>query len=158
MYKRKGFSLVEAMIATSIVTIAAGGVLLPFTTGMSMQQEGKKHTLAAKLASDKMEEIIANPFDQIVSTYNGYSDGKDDDYSESYGDMENWSDSKLVGDIYSNFSREVECHYVYVDQQAGQESPIFILATVKVYYSQREIANITMLIGEYDESSAIDFL
>ena len=150
MYKRKGFSLVEAMIAVSIVTIAAGGVLLPFTTGMSMQQEGKKHTLAAKLASDKMEEIIASPFDQIVSTYNGYS--------EDDGEMEDWSGSELVGGLYSNYSREVECHYVYVDQQAGQESPIFILATVKVYYSQREIANITMLIGEYDESSAIDFL
>ena len=63
---------------------------------------------------------------------------------------------------YSNFSRKVECQYVYVDQQAGEKDPIFILTTVNVYYSGRKIADTKMLIGEYDDddddSSKIDFL
>ena len=141
MYKRKGFSLVEAMIATSIVTIAAGGVLLPFTTGMSMQQEGKKHTLAAILASAKMEEIIADPFDQIVSANDDYSDGNEE--------IIDWSDSKLVGGIYSNYSREVSCNYIYTAQESGTGNPVYILVNVKVFYNDKEVVSINRLISKY---------
>ena len=63
---QKGFSLAEAMIATVVLGIAAAGVLLPFTSGATVRAEGMRRTLAAKLASDLMEEIIGTEFDQII--------------------------------------------------------------------------------------------
>ena len=49
---RKGFSLAEAMMATVVLSIAAAGVLLPFTSGARVRAEGMRRTLGAKLASD----------------------------------------------------------------------------------------------------------
>jgi hypothetical protein len=101
-----------------------------------------------------MEEIVNTSFDEIVSTYDGYT--------EAQGQVRDAAGEVFTDSNYSRFSREAECNYVYVGQQAGQEDPIFILATVKLYYGDREIVSITMLIGEYDdeddESWTIDFL
>jgi len=60
-----GFTLAEAMMATVILGMAAAGILLPFTTGAKVQAEGIRRTLAAKLASDLMEQIISTPSAQV---------------------------------------------------------------------------------------------
>ena len=147
---QNGFSLIEAMLATVILGIAATTIILPFTTGAAVQNEGVHRTLAAKLATDLMEQIISTPFYDIEGDYDGYD--------EKEGEIEDFQGQLFTGPDYANFSRKAECDYVYVGQQTGLQAPTFILATVKVYYWGREIANISMLIGEYDDESTIDFL
>ena len=137
---QKGFSLAEAMMATVVLGIAAAGVLLPFTSGAAVQAEGMRRTLAAKLASDLMEEIIRSPFGDIVDNYDGYA--------EAQGQVKDASGVVFTDLNYANFSRDVSCEQVYVPQESEDGESKFIRATVRVYYSGGQIAIIRRLISE----------
>jgi prepilin-type N-terminal cleavage/methylation domain-containing protein len=137
---REGFTLAEAMMAIVVLAIAAGGVLLPFTSGAAVRAEGTHRTLAAKLASDLMEEIIQTPFDQIVASYDGYA--------EPQGQVED-ANGVIFADLnYANFSRDASCIYVYVPQESGVEAPKFIRASVRVAYNGDEIISLSRLISK----------
>jgi type II secretory pathway pseudopilin PulG len=130
---REGFTLAEAVIATVVLGIAAVGVLLPFTSGVSVRAEGERRTLGAKLASDLMEEIIKTPFDEIISTYGTYT--------EPQGGVKDANDVVFSDPAYANFSRGVSYEY-----DAGQ--PYFIIVTVWVKYNGKEIVTLKRLISE----------
>ena len=136
--KDKGFTLAEAMIATVILGIAAAGVLMPFTSGLQVRAEGRRRTLAAKLAADLMEEIINIPSGQIVDGY---------ERVELQGQVKDATGAIFTDLNYANFSRDVSCEYVYVPQESGVAEANFILVTVRVYYSGREIVSLRRLIS-----------
>ena len=136
--KTKGFSLIEAMLATVVLGFAAAGVLLPFVSGASVRAEGMQRTLAAKLASDFMDKIVLTPFEQIIDTYDGYS--------ELQGQVTDSAGVVFTDFNYSNFSRDVSCESVYVTQETGSGEAKFILATVRVYYQGSEIIALKRLI------------
>jgi len=127
-------------MAVVVLGIAAAGVLLPFTSGSAVRAEGMRRTLGARLASDLIEKIINTPFDQIVSSYDGYA--------EPQGQVKDTGGTVFTDSNYANFSRDVSCAYVYVPQESGDSEAKFICATVRVYYSGREIAIINRLISE----------
>ena len=139
---RRGFTLAEAMMATVVLGIAAAGVLLPFTSGAAVRAEGMRRTLAAKLASDLMEEIVNTAFGDIVSRYDGYA--------EPQGQIKDASGAVFTDSNYANFSRDASCVNVDVpvSPTGFSEDVGFIRATVRVYYSGREIAIINRLISE----------
>jgi prepilin-type N-terminal cleavage/methylation domain-containing protein len=132
-----GFTLAEAMIATVILGIAAAGILLPFTSGQTVRAEGVHRTLGAKLAADLMEKIVNTPFNQIVAGYN---------YSEAKGQVKDSAGVVFTDLSYANYSRDASCSSVYVPQESGTGQSKFILATVRVYYSGKQIAIINRLI------------
>ncbi len=136
-----GFTLAEAMLAMVILGMAAAGVLLPFSSGASVQAEGTRSTLAAKLASDLVEKAINTPFDEIVANYNK---------SESQGQVKDSQGNVFTDPAYLNFSRTVTSEYVDVPISPGVSSSGlgFILVTVQVNYSGREMATLTRLISE----------
>ena len=132
--------MAEAMIAIVVLSIATAGVLLPFMSGAAVQAEGAHRTLAAKLAGDLMEEIIQTPFDQILTSYDGYA--------EAQGQVKDASGAVFADSNYANFSRDVSCVYVYVPQESGAEESKFIRATVRVRYNGNEIASLSRLISK----------
>ena len=67
--KNEGFTLAEAMISLVILSIVTAGLIIPFASSAAVQQQGCNQTIAAKLASDLVEQIINTNFSQIVSTY-----------------------------------------------------------------------------------------
>ena len=127
-------------MATVVLGIAAAGVLLPYTTGATVQAEGMRRTLGIKLASDLMQEIINTPFDQIVAVY--------DTYSEAEGQVKDAGGLVFTDSNYIRFSRNSICNYVYVPQESGTGVSTFILITVRVYYSGNEIVVINRLVSE----------
>jgi prepilin-type N-terminal cleavage/methylation domain-containing protein len=137
---RDGFTLAEAMIAMVILGMAAAGVLLPFSSGASVQAEGIRSTLAATLASDLIEQIVDTPFDQITGKYN---------YSESQGQVKDAEGHVFTDPAYKNFSRSVSSDYADVPVSPGVYSTDteFILVTVQVNYSGRPMATIKRLIS-----------
>ncbi len=139
---RKAFSLAEAMMATVVLSIAAAGVLLPFVSGAAVQAEGAHRTLAAKLASDLMEEIISTPFNNIITEYGTYT--------ETQGHIIRDFDTgvEFTDPMYANFSRDVSCEEVYVPQESGAEESKFIRATVRVRYNGNEIVSLSRLISK----------
>jgi len=140
MKNAKAFTLAEAMMATVVLGIAAAGVLLPFTRGAAVQAEGMRRTLGAKLASDLMQEIINTPFNQIVAAYGAFS--------EAQGQVKDAGGVVFTDSNYAMISRESICNYVYVTQESGTGVAKFILITVRVYYSGKEIAIINRLVSE----------
>ena len=134
---KKGFSLVEALLATALLGIVATGVILPFTSAAVVRAEGPKRTLAAKLACDLMEAVINTPFDQIVANYN---------YSESEGGIRDAGGVVFTDPGYARFSRSVSSNYVTISQETGAGQVKYILATVNVYYDGQQIAVINRLI------------
>jgi prepilin-type N-terminal cleavage/methylation domain-containing protein len=138
--RQKGFTLAEAMLATVVLGIAAAGILLPFTTGATVQAEGMRRTLGIKLASDLMQEIVNTPFDQIVADYGAYS--------ETEGQVKDAGGVVFTDLNYARFSRNSICNYVYVPQESGAGVSKFILITVQVYYGGKEIAIINRLVSE----------
>lgn len=138
---RYGFTLAEAMLAMVILGMAAAGVLLPFSSGASVQAEGLRSTLAAKLASDLVEQVINTSFDDIINDFN---------YSESQGQVKDAQGNVFTDPAYLNFSRTVSCEYVDVPVSPGVYSSDigFILVTVQVNYSGRPMAKLNRLISE----------
>jgi type II secretory pathway pseudopilin PulG len=140
MKNAKAFTLAEAMIATVVLGIAAAGVLLPFTSGAAVRAEGMRRTLGAKLASDLIQEIVNTPFNQIVAAYGTFS--------EAQGQVKDAGGIVFTDSNYAMFSRDSMCNYVYVSQESGTGVAKFILITVRVYYSGKEIAIINRLVSE----------
>lgn len=138
----RGFTLAEAMVATVVLAIAAAGVLMPFVAGTSVRVEGQRRMLAAKLAGDLMEQIIntikTDP-NEIVTPWS---------YSETQGQVTDVTGAVFSDPVYSSYSREAACEYVYLAQESGDDEPLFIRATVKVYYNGRETASISRLISK----------
>ncbi len=127
-------------MATVVLGIAAAGVLLPFTSGATMQAEGMRRTLGAKLASDLLQEIVNTPFDQIVAAYGAYS--------EAEGQVKDAAGVVFTDSNYARFSRNSTCNYVYVPQESGTGVSTFILITVRVYYGGNEIVVVNRLVSE----------
>ena len=139
--RRAGFTLVEATMALVLLGLAAAGVLLPFSNGASVQAEGLRMTLAAKLADDLLERIVATPPGQIVQTYN---------YAEAQGQVTDASGNVFTDPMYANFSRTVACYdNVYVPQQSGPPLPSdFLLVSVQISYQGRQMATLSRLISK----------
>jgi len=126
-------------MAVVILGIAAAGVLLPFSSGAMVQAEGVRMTIAAKMASDLMEQIVQTPFEDIVSSYN---------YAEPQGQMKDAGGTVFSEPTYANYSREASCQKVYVPQESGTTEAVLIHAEVRVYYSGKPVAVINRLIGK----------
>ena len=160
-----GFTLVEAMVAVMVLGIAAASVLFPFISGAALQDEGVNRTLAARLASDLMEQILLLPFhdpDDETSYSLGPESGEaapagfdnlDDynGYSEIQGQVKDVTGAVFTDSRYVNFSRNVTCEYVYVPPQPAESDPAkceFIRITVQVDYSGVPMATIVRLVSE----------
>ena len=124
-------------MAMVVLTIAAAGLILPFSSAASVQSEGTLRTLGAKLAADMLEKIIVADFDNIVAAYDGYS--------ESAGQVRDADGTIFSDSLYAKFSRDVTCEYTYLSGQAGIVSPNFIKITVRVYYDGNKIAELVRL-------------
>jgi len=162
---RRGFTLAEAMMAVVVLGIAAASVLLPFMSGAAVRAEGINRTLAARLASDMMEEILRLPFHDpddktsyslgpdVGETGPANFDNIDDfhNYNELPGQVKDAVWVVFTDQMYANFSRDVTCEYVYVPPQPVESDPTkceFIRITIKVDYNGKEMAAISRLVSE----------
>lgn len=141
--RKWGFTLTEAMLAVTVLGFAAAGVLLPFVNGAAVRAEGVRRTLGAALASDLMEQIIKAPFGDIVINYN---------YTEFQGQVKDATTGMPFTDPkYAKYSRNVTCAYVTAPPQPVQTDPTkcnFILVTVQVDYSGKNVATLCRLVSE----------
>jgi prepilin-type N-terminal cleavage/methylation domain-containing protein len=162
----QGFTLIEAMMAVVVLGIAAASLLLPFISGATVRAEGVNRTLAARLASDLMEEILRLPFHDPSGPSSDYNPGPEsgentpskfdniddyDGYTESQGQVTNVDWEVFTDPAYANFSRNVTCEYVCMSPQPAESDPAkceFIRVTVQVNYSGKQMATVVRLVSE----------
>ena len=153
-------------MAVVVLGIAAASVLLPFVSGAAVRAEGINRTLAARLASDLMEQILRRPFHDPNGTEYDVIPGPDaggagfaaydniydfHDYDEPQGQVKDATGAVFTDSKYANFSRNVECNYVFVPPQPEESDPAkceFIRITVTVDYNGKEMAAISRLVSE----------
>jgi len=156
----QGFTLTEAMMAVIVLGIAAASVLLPFMSGAVVRAEGVNRTLAARLASDLMEEILRLPFhdpDDKTSYSLGPESGDFDNiddyhgYTELQGQMKDATGTLFNDSNYAMFSRNVTCEYVYVPPQPAVSDPAkckFIRVIIQVSHNGKQMATVVRLVSE----------
>lgn len=120
-------------MAMVVLTAAAGGILLPAMYAANVQREAQYRTIAAKLASDKLEQILNTPYDDIFATYNGTV--------ESEGAVKNALGVIFTSHLYSGFSRRVACQTATV---AGVD---MLWITVTVARSGNDMVQLSTLTG-----------
>lgn len=67
---RRGFSLIEAVIAVGLTVVAAGTLLMAVTVSQQTTDESLRQTIAAGLAEQLMDEILGQKY--CADPYNGY--------------------------------------------------------------------------------------
>jgi prepilin-type N-terminal cleavage/methylation domain-containing protein len=135
---KRGFTLIEAMLAVVVLAVAAAGVLLPFASGATIQADGIHKTLAGKLAGDLLEKIASRPFGEIIPNWNGYT--------EARGQVKDSAGSTYTDPVYAKFSRRATCELM---QWPGSSLPkVFILVTVRVSYGDSELVCLTRLVSQ----------
>lgn len=134
---RSGFTLAEALMAMTILAVATAGVLLPFSAGAAEQTEGAIRTLAAKLASDKIEDIVKDDFSINLAKANTLAVE-----TENQGQVKDTNGVVFAGEIYSGFSRTVSYQVV-----APWTHPL-LLITADVGYKGRNVASISTWLGD----------
>jgi prepilin-type N-terminal cleavage/methylation domain-containing protein len=63
MRRDSGFTLVEVLVATTMVAVAVGGLGYLWTAAAGVNRSARRSTLAALFAVEKMEQLRALPFE-----------------------------------------------------------------------------------------------
>ena len=127
---RSGFTLLESLMAMSILSFAAAGILLPFASGASIRAEAARITIASKLAGDLLEEICVS--DSAPASWDGFS--------ESAGSMTDYSGNFINDSAYSGFSRTVS-------SLDASLSNVVYWVTVTVKYEDNEVVSLSRLVA-----------
>ncbi|MBT3690404.1 prepilin-type N-terminal cleavage/methylation domain-containing protein [bacterium] len=61
----KGFSLLEVLVALSILSVAVFSIVRLFPFGMNATKQSEQKTLAVNFAQAKIEELISQGYEQI---------------------------------------------------------------------------------------------
>lgn len=154
----KGFTLIEALIAASVLAMAIAAITMPFTVGAQNELADSRRTLAVSLAQEMMEEILDKPFiDPQGSSKPGPEPGENlrsafdniDDYNEfvelpgKIADMSGVVNSEPAS---TGLSRHVAATYVYVSGQDASNDPTFVRVTVEIRYRDQVIITLTRLV------------
>lgn len=153
--RRPGFTLIEALIASTILAVVAASAALPFVAGTQQVQESAKLENAVALGEALMEEILARPFfeegqrtatpgPEADETRRDLFDSIDDFHglSESAGDMRDYLNAVIADEDLADFRRTVTAEYVTMPNQAADDSYAFIHIQVIVYYKSDPIVTL----------------
>lgn len=105
---RKGFTLLELMVAIAILVIAASGLLMALVSCMSLNESNSNLVVAANDARYVLEEIKGLAYDDIGS----YS-------PPSFSNLDGESASVTVTDIDSRI-KEVTVEVVWTERQRSR--------------------------------------
>ena len=155
----EGFTLIEALLASTILAMAISAILMPFTAGAMNQQVDARRTLGVSLAQEMLEEILAKPFDdpQGADSAPGPDGGESsrsrfdniDDYHgyvEQEGGIVDFDGAVIEDPAAVGLSRHAWATYVYVDGQDVADPPTFIRVVVEIRYRNDPIVTLTRLI------------
>lgn len=149
-----GFTMLEALIASSILSIAITGITLPFVAGQQHQREDANLTLATSLGQELMEEILSRDFsDQgmgsepdetnrgqydCINDYNGYTEISGQITSNCGNHVE---DPASVG-----LSRHVVVTYVAIKEDPAPQTPQFATVIVEIRKNGQVLTKLSRLV------------
>ncbi len=122
---RQGFSLIETLIALSILIIAVLALVQLFPMGLKASYKAKQITVATNLAQAKVEEIISQSYSQInPGTYEEASLSTIDNDFSNYGRITviSFVDENLNQTVQESGLKKVEVFVTWPDQYTNSRS------------------------------------
>jgi prepilin-type N-terminal cleavage/methylation domain-containing protein len=68
--RRRGFTLIESLVATALIGVIVIAVISSVSTAQSLAFEGQKMILASMAADDLMLELVTLPYDELKLKHN----------------------------------------------------------------------------------------
>ncbi|MCD4694545.1 type II secretion system GspH family protein [bacterium] len=114
----KGFSLIEVVVAMSILMVAFIGLVQSFPLGNSINDSSQKKTTASYLAQEKIESLYSSGYDNIAT-----------------GTIEiKHRLSSDKNDFFYKYQRETEVYYMDENLNASSSDTGLKRITTRVYY------------------------
>lgn len=117
--KQKGFSLIEVMVAFSILIVTYISLVGSFPTALAINKGAESISIASYLAQDKIEELNSNDYTAIATGT-----------AESLHRLSNDTNSYLY-----NFERETRIYSVDANLQSTTTDTGLKIASTTVYYA-----------------------
>lgn len=148
---RRGFTLAEALLASTILAIVSASAALPFAAGVQQAQEAARLTQAVALGQAMMEEVLARTFldpDFSPSDSRAYTPGPELDelsrdqfdniddfhgYSESGIGLRRYTNEVITDPDCAGFWRDVQVSYVSYAGQQTSDTNSFVNIRVRVW-------------------------
>lgn len=158
------FTLLEALVACSLLAVAIIGITVPFVAAVRSEQVDANNTSASRLAQELMEEILSKKFtDATSSPKNGPEPGETDrftydsinDYDAYYeapGQIRNYLGQAISDPSTTGLSRKVSVTYVYVSGQDTSKSASFARVVVEIRYYDQLVLKLTRLVYNTTQS------
>ncbi len=155
---RRGFTLVESLLAATLLAATVAAISMPFTAAARNQQVDARRTVATSLANDLVEEIISRPFDDPDgSSSPGPETGESgrsafdniddyDGYSEAAGEIVDDQGLSISDPAAFDLARRASVTYVYVTGQDTGEWPNFVRIDVVILRKGLPLVTATRLV------------
>lgn len=155
---RVGFTLAEALLASTVLAIVSATASLPFAAGVQQANEAAKLEQAVALGEGMMEEILARPFSdpqdpaaspgpEADETSRDEFDNIDDfhGYSESSGNLRNFKNAAILDASAEGFWRTVTVEYVTFPDQDPSDVDSLVHIQVLVYHDSALLVTLDRL-------------
>ena len=157
-----GLTLIESLMAIGLLAVCITAITTPFTAAAQNEVEDARRTIAAGLAREMMEEILAVDFydpdgpslpgpesdETDRSNFDNFDDY--DGYTEADGAICGLDGTVMEDPASEGLSRSVTVDYVYVYGQSGAASPTFVRISVVVRQNGHDVANVVRLVYAKD--------
>jgi prepilin-type N-terminal cleavage/methylation domain-containing protein len=161
--RRGGFTLIEALLAATILAVAAAAGALPFVAGTHQAQEAARLEQAVALGQAMMEEILARPCyepgvryptlgpDAGETTRNLY-DNIDDFHglNESVTGLRNYNNQLITDEACAGLWRDVNVEYVSFANQQSNDTNSYVKVRVRVYDGPETLVTLYRLVARED--------
>ncbi len=159
---RRAFTVVEALLAATVLAIVTASTALPFAAGVQQANQAARLDAAAALGQALMEEILGRPFyppgtrapspgpetGETRDIYNSIDDF--DGYSEQTIGLRNYLNQPITDTTLSGFWRDASVTYVSFTGQATGDTNSFARITVRVWDGNANLVTLVRLAARDD--------
>lgn len=157
---RPGFTLIEGLLASAILSLATLAITAPFLAGAHNDRAAARQVVATTLAQDLLEAILARPFadpDTGALTPGPEADERGDvarfdniddfhGYEESAGHVVPFAGGAADPEA-ATFARQASVGYVVLPGQNPADPPSVCRVTVRVRDASGPLAELTRLVA-----------
>ncbi|HKQ50612.1 MAG TPA: type II secretion system protein [Phycisphaerae bacterium] len=160
---RGGFTLVEALLATTVLAIVSASAALPFVAGVHQANEAARLEQAVALGQALMEEILTRPVldptgrgatlgPESGETTRNLFDNIDDfhGYSEQSTGLRDYKNQAITDAALAGFWRDVTVQYVTFANQQTADTTGYAKVTVRVWDGTANVMTLTRIAARED--------
>ena len=159
---RRGFSLAEALMAATVLTIVTASSALPFAAGVQQANCAARLEQTTAYGQALMEEILARPFFAPGSTASPGPDSGEtsknlfdslddfDGYNEVSTGMRDYQNQPINDSTATGIYRDASVQYISFTGQAVSDTNSFVRIIVRVWDGNANLVTLTRIASRED--------